>query len=78
MFLGGHFGTILALPLVGYLSSSDIGWPSAFYLFGSLGILWIVIWYFFGASSPAKHKSISSGEKKYIEKALSMEDTNQV
>nr|CAD7426774.1 unnamed protein product [Timema monikensis] len=67
---GSQFGTILAMPICGALAQSAAGWPSVFYLFGGVGLLWCVLWFFLGADSPASHKWISQEEKLYIEASL--------
>lgn len=55
------------MPLVGFISATSWGWPSTFYLYGLLGLLWVVIWILFSANSPSEHKSISIEERLYIE-----------
>jgi hypothetical protein len=54
----------------GALASSSIGWPSIFYIFGAVGILWVVFWVFLGADRPGTHKYISKEEQAYIETNL--------
>nr|CAD7447699.1 unnamed protein product [Timema bartmani] len=70
VYAGSQFGTILAMPICGALAQSAAGWPSVFYLFGGVGLLWCVVWFFLGADSPASHKWISQDEKLYIEASL--------
>lgn len=55
---------------MGYICSTSLGWPPSFYIFGGTGILWVISWFFFGASTPAKHKSITVEEKNYIENSI--------
>ena len=59
---------VIALPLGGYLCQNgfDGGWPSVFYIFGAIGIVWCVLWWLIGAASPADHKFISEKEREYI------------
>jgi MFS transporter, ACS family, solute carrier family 17 (sodium-dependent inorganic phosphate cotransporter), member 5 len=44
VYNGANFGTIVSIPLTGYLCSLEFmgGWPLSFYIFGVLGIVW---WY---------------------------------
>ena len=42
---GLSLGTVVSLPLTGALVRSH-GWPSPFYVFGVVGLVWAVIWYF--------------------------------
>ncbi|KAG5896185.1 hypothetical protein JTB14_016960 [Gonioctena quinquepunctata] len=67
-YAGAPLGTIITMPLVGYISSSWVGWPCTFYLYGALGFTWVVFYSIFGANSPQDHRSISKLEKNYIEK----------
>ncbi|CAH3189327.1 unnamed protein product [Porites evermanni] len=65
---GKELGTILGMPLAGVLCASDIwgGWPSVFYAFGGVGILWFFIWMMFTYNRPANHPRISIKEREYI------------
>ncbi|XP_056640310.1 putative inorganic phosphate cotransporter [Diorhabda sublineata] len=70
VYAGQALGNVLAMPITGLISDSKYGWPAAFYLYGALGICWSILWIIFGSDSPAKHKSISSDEKQYIESSI--------
>ncbi|XP_069689794.1 putative inorganic phosphate cotransporter isoform X2 [Periplaneta americana] len=70
VYAGAQVGTILAMSACGALSSSVIGWPSVFYIFGGLGIGWAILWAFLGADRPGTHNFISEEEKLYIETNL--------
>ncbi|XP_046680558.1 putative inorganic phosphate cotransporter isoform X1 [Homalodisca vitripennis] len=63
---GTQFGTVLTMPIAGYLAASPWGWPSIFYCTGLCGVLWSVVWLFVGADSPESHPSISDREREYI------------
>jgi hypothetical protein len=52
--------TLLCAPMV------SVWWPSIFYLFGCLGVLWVVVWAAVGADSATKHRYISAEERAYI------------
>lgn len=69
MFSGANFGTVISLPVSGYLCSLTLwgGWPLAFYLFGGLGIVWYVFWLIFVYDTPAEHPKIDPQERLYIE-----------
>jgi MFS transporter, ACS family, solute carrier family 17 (sodium-dependent inorganic phosphate cotransporter), other len=62
---GSPVGTIIAFPLTTWVITS-FGWPAVFYIFGALGALWVILWHFFGASSPESHPTISDEERRYI------------
>ena len=59
---------VKALPIGGVLCQYgfDGGWGSIFYIFGILGLVWVVVWWILAASSPADHWFISAKEKEYI------------
>lgn len=66
-YSGSQFGTVVMLSVSGYIASSSLGWPSIFYISGCAGILWALIWFYFCASTPAQHPTITPNEKRYIE-----------
>ncbi|XP_018323874.1 putative inorganic phosphate cotransporter isoform X2 [Agrilus planipennis] len=70
VYSGTILGTALSMPITGWFCNSSYGWPSAFFFFGGLGLIWVVAWFFLGANSPSEHKSISIEELEYIEKSF--------
>lgn len=78
VYTGGPFGTVLAMPITGWISASHTGWPVVFYLYGACGLIWTVMYFILGAESPAHHKNISVEEKYYIEKSLGHENGYEV
>jgi ACS family sodium-dependent inorganic phosphate cotransporter len=58
---GIPLGTVFALVMTPYIVEA-LGWEWAFYLFGSLGVLWYAVWHRSSASLPSKHPRISSDE----------------
>ncbi len=42
------------------------GWPSIFYVFGIIGVVWFVLWMILAAKSPENHRFISEKEREYI------------
>ncbi|CAJ0922290.1 unnamed protein product, partial [Mesorhabditis belari] len=63
--------------LVAGLCSSPLGWPSIFYIFGSLGIIWAIVWQIFATNYPNENKWISEEERIYIEKNLANKQQSQ-
>ncbi|GFT73534.1 hypothetical protein NPIL_298461, partial [Nephila pilipes] len=61
---GIPIGNIVGAPLSGFLSSSEFfgGWPSTFYLFGSIGCIWFVFWCLLAYETPEQHPTISKEE----------------
>lgn len=65
-----EFGISVIMLSSGIIADSKIGWPGIFYISGGLGLLWAMIWFFFGNSSPADCKRLSLEERYYLEQAL--------
>ncbi|KAJ8929842.1 hypothetical protein NQ314_017446 [Rhamnusium bicolor] len=56
VYAGAPLGNVVAMPITGMIAASSVGWPVAFYLYGSLGILWSLVWIWLGSDSPSTHK----------------------
>lgn len=69
VYAGCSFGTVISLPLSGWLCSLTFygGWPLAFYIFGVIGIVWFIFWVLFVYDTPQQHPFISGRELQYIE-----------
>lgn len=65
---GTEVGAIFGLLIGGILCTNgfDGGWPSIFYVFGLVGLVWCSLWFFLVTDSPAEHKFISKIEKEYL------------
>merc|ERR1719228_2193345 len=62
---GSQAGTVLSLPISGYLC--DVwGWESVFYVFGAIGVVWYVFWWWFVYDTPSLHPRIDPVERRYI------------
>ena len=69
VYSGAQAGTVLSLPISGFLCEA-FGWPSVFYVFGLLGLVWWVGWCYLVYDSPRAHPRISSSERRYILNSL--------
>jgi ACS family sodium-dependent inorganic phosphate cotransporter len=58
---GIPLGTLFALTTTGWMVT-HYGWPSVFYAFGVVGILWSALWFVRGHNDPATHPNISPQE----------------
>ncbi|XP_076045681.1 putative inorganic phosphate cotransporter [Oratosquilla oratoria] len=69
VYAGIQFGTVITMPVSGWLCNTDFlgGWPSVFYIFGALGIVWGVFWYFLAYDLPEEHPRITQEELLYIQ-----------
>ncbi|XP_031340681.1 putative inorganic phosphate cotransporter [Photinus pyralis] len=70
VYCGGHAGTVFSMSLTGWISKTWLGWPWAFYICGTAGLVWTVLWVILGKNSPADHKTIDPLEKSYIQFSL--------
>lgn len=73
-FSGSYAGTVFAMPVSAYLAKA-LGWPSIFYFFGALGLIWYALWTILVAESPEMDKKITKQELTYI--LDSLKETNQ-
>lgn len=72
VYAGAQFGTIVSMPLSGILSEVSFagGWPSIFYVFGLVGVIWSVFFIWLVHEDPSVHPTIDEKEKKYIMTSL--------
>ena len=74
MFSGTYMGEIIGFSLSGALINTEIflgdtdvgGWPSVFYVFGLMGVVWFPIWAIYAHDSPEVHPAITQTELDYI------------
>jgi len=59
--LGGAASALLVVPI-----QAAYGWRTAFWLFGSLGFVWVAIWFWWYRDSPAEKTGISQAELEEI------------
>ncbi|CAB0004837.1 unnamed protein product [Nesidiocoris tenuis] len=69
VFAGNQIGIVVSSTLSGVLLEY-YDWPVIFYLFGTLGVLWYVLWLFLCYNDPASHPYISEKEKDYLAETL--------
>lgn len=68
-FSGSYIGSLVSLSLSG-LIAEHINWQAIFYLFGTFGLLWSILWFIFIFESPAEHTKIRIEERLFIESSL--------
>ena len=73
-----NVGIAISMPLTGAICGSKSGWPLSFYVCGSIGIAWAIIFAIFAENSPSQHKRISPEEREYIESSTSITETKKV
>ncbi|XP_055941336.1 putative inorganic phosphate cotransporter isoform X2 [Argiope bruennichi] len=67
VYNGAAVGNVISFALSGIISDT-LGWPSVFYIFGFLGIIWTFFWLFLVYETPELHPCITEEEIKYIRK----------
>ncbi|XP_076627177.1 putative inorganic phosphate cotransporter [Colletes latitarsis] len=71
VFAGAQLGTVFANSVSGMiLHYSPIGWPAVFYVFGSVGVLWFLIWLVTCYNNPDSHPFISEREKDFLRERM--------
>ncbi|XP_055698836.1 sialin-like [Phlebotomus papatasi] len=67
--MGGTFGTVITLPIVGLLIE-NVSWATGFYIPAVVTGIICLLWHLIVADKPNVHSFIKPEEKDYIEKAL--------
>ena len=62
---GMYVGSMLGLGLSPTLIQAA-GWPSVFFLFGGIGVIWWFVWNYRAASTPMEDPGMSISERDYI------------
>jgi sugar phosphate permease len=70
MFVGGALGSVA----MGYLLEES-GWRTAFAIFGSLGILWAVGFWFWFRDEPGEHGRVNESEVRLIQQPIGTSPT---
>ena len=66
LLIGGiPMGTLFALVITGWLVTR-FGWESVFYIFGVSGILWYLLWHYFGHNDPQTDPRCSTLEREFL------------
>ncbi len=64
-FSGSRLGAAFAFPLVTWMISA-YGWRPGFYIMGTVGIVWALIWYRWFRDLPEDHAGVNESEKTLI------------
>ncbi|KAK9808476.1 hypothetical protein WJX73_010302 [Symbiochloris irregularis] len=66
VYSGMYAGSIAGLSLSPHMVQV-LGWPSVFFIFGSLGLAWFALWQNKADSLPSEDKRVSDQEREYIQ-----------
>jgi sugar phosphate permease len=62
---GSRLGAAATPPLVVWLIGS-YGWRVPFWAFGTIGIVWAAVWYWYYRDTPDEHRGVNDGERALI------------
>ncbi|XP_034941091.1 vesicular glutamate transporter 2.2-like [Chelonus insularis] len=68
-FAGTFVGTVVAMPTCAIMANK-FGWSSNFYVYGTFGLVWFVLWWIYVTDDPADDPRISESELKYLQHTL--------
>jgi MFS transporter, ACS family, glucarate transporter len=63
---GSRLGSALTPVLVTWIIL-NYGWRTPFFVFGALGVVWAITWYWYYRDSPAEHGSVNAAELALIQ-----------
>ncbi|PAV56648.1 hypothetical protein WR25_08075 isoform A [Diploscapter pachys] len=66
-FSGSYFGTVISMPLSAVIGQ-HLGWPSIFYFFGLLALLWCFIWLKKVTDYPSQDPQITTEELTLLQR----------
>ena len=66
---GSRLGAAFTPPIVVWLIA-NYGWRMPFYVFGTLGLVWAALWFFWYRDTPAEHTSVNPAELTLITESL--------
>jgi MFS family permease len=66
---GSRLGATLT-PTIVVLLIASFGWRMPFVLFGTLGLVWAAVWYWYYRDVPGEHSSVNEAERELIHKSL--------
>lgn len=77
IFAGNLLGQVVGTAASGAIIASTGDWASVFYVFGGIGLVWCVAFFFLCYDTPAMHPRISNAERDYIETAVKATSTKR-
>lgn len=66
---GSRLGAAMTPPLVVWIMVS-YGWRTTFIVFGTLGILWAALWFWYYRDSPEQHAGVNAAELQLIHSSM--------
>ena len=75
VWMGSRMGGALA-PILSIYLAGEYGWRTVFYIFGSLGLVWATVWWFWFRDEPRDMPGIDPEEVAYIESTRSVKSSS--
>jgi sugar phosphate permease len=66
---GSRLGAAITPPLVVYLTAA-YGWRTPFLVFGTVGVVWAALWFWYYRDTPAEHPSVNAAERDLIHSSM--------
>lgn len=78
--IGAQIGVATAMLLGGWLCNTNFlgGWPSVFYVFGTVGIIWGILWFLLVPHRPQNDPILPESELKHINSKQNFIKKNKV
>ncbi|GMT31968.1 hypothetical protein PFISCL1PPCAC_23265 [Pristionchus fissidentatus] len=74
---GNQLAASLSSVISAGLCGSSFGWPAIFYLFGTLGVIWLVGWCVAASNYPDENAFISDRERSYLKEVIPVKKKNE-
>lgn len=71
---GSRIGAALTPPIVVWLIA-EYTWRAPFFVFGTLGVFWAALWFWYYRDTPAEHQSVNSAEIDLIQSSVRVKGT---
>ncbi|CAG9864850.1 unnamed protein product [Phyllotreta striolata] len=68
---GAYFGAVVAMPVCSLLAT-NLNWEAIFYVFGTLGLVWYLVWAIVVRDTPTKDSNISEKELTFITESIKL------
>lgn len=78
--IGGQIGVAIAMLLGGWLCTTQFlgGWPSVFYVSGTVGVIWGIMWFMLVPQQPQDHPVLQERELKHVNTKQNSKKENTV
>jgi sugar phosphate permease len=63
---GSRLGGAITPPIVALAIVPFFGWRAAFYIFGVVGVVWSLVWFYYYRDTPEEHSGVNEAERELI------------